>query len=334
MIESSAINQQIATKTIKKFGFSVTAVWNGKEALDYLVEKLTSSHPKPDIILMDVQMPILDGYRATHLIRHHNPYASLPGMHSIPIVAMTASAIQGDKEKCKKAGMDDYLAKPVQGKTLENMLVKWSLERKRKKTRNEVYNLKNNDHDSDCTDEDPTSVACTIKTPRSSTPSEKGDQARIAADESRMPGPESEGERGLQRVAAAEKASSLRDEKFFAAGKTGIEDAMSPHAMPTKPPRLNSSETMLTEENMDKLHHEQEEAQPYPVKQRRESVDEENSNLATGNRGSMVMNVGETSPSKSKSSSLGSLTGQRFTQVRSRLSRNESDITVTPKTGV
>ena len=123
---ASAITQQIALKRIKKLGFSVNAVWNGKEALDYLLQAPSEPHPKPDVILMDVQMPILDGYRATHFIRHHTPYSNLPGIRAVPIVAMTASAIQGDREKCRRACMDDYLAKPVKGKTLEKMLVKWA----------------------------------------------------------------------------------------------------------------------------------------------------------------------------------------------------------------
>lgn len=101
----SAINQQIALKTVSKFGFSVNAVWNGKEALDYLLEAPSTTHPKPDIILMDCQMPVLDGYRTTHLIRHHSPYSAIASIRTLPIVAMTASAIQGDKEKCTQAGM-------------------------------------------------------------------------------------------------------------------------------------------------------------------------------------------------------------------------------------
>ena len=72
-------------------------------------------------------MPILDGYRSTYLIRNEEPYASIPGMRAVPIVAMTASAIRGDRERCREAGMDDYLAKPVKAKNLEQMLVKWAL---------------------------------------------------------------------------------------------------------------------------------------------------------------------------------------------------------------
>ncbi|KIW03976.1 uncharacterized protein PV09_04809 [Verruconis gallopava] len=124
VVEDNPINQQIATKTIKKLGFSVSAVWNGQEVLDYLLQEPTPSHPRPDIILMDVQMPIMDGYRATHTIRTSEPFKGR--VRDIPIVAMTASAIQGDKEKCQKAGMDDYLSKPVRAPVLEKMLLKWS----------------------------------------------------------------------------------------------------------------------------------------------------------------------------------------------------------------
>jgi CheY-like chemotaxis protein len=123
VVEDNAINQQIATKAIKKLGFQVTAVWNGKEALDYLEAAQAGDKRKPDVILMDVQMPVIDGYKCTHILRRHSPYKVY--VNEIPIVAMTASAIQGDKEKCMRAGMDDYLSKPVKSKMLEWMLVRW-----------------------------------------------------------------------------------------------------------------------------------------------------------------------------------------------------------------
>lgn len=94
-----------------------------------------------------LQMPIIDGYRATHILRHHSPYRY--STCDIPIVAMTASAIQGDREKCQKAGMDDYLAKPVKGKTLEKMLVRWAINRRVPKTKGEV-----DDEGSDCAEVD------------------------------------------------------------------------------------------------------------------------------------------------------------------------------------
>lgn len=129
VVEDNPINQQIATKTISKLGFQVTAAWNGKEALDYLMATSEGRNTKPDIILMDVQMPIIDGYKCTHLLRHHMPYKPL--VQDVPIVAMTASAIQGDREKCKKAGMDDYLAKPVTMSILESMLIRWGVSKRR-----------------------------------------------------------------------------------------------------------------------------------------------------------------------------------------------------------
>lgn len=122
------MNQKIATKTIVKLGFQVTATWNGKEALDYMLGASQGRNRKPDIILMDVQMPIIDGYKCTHVLRHHLPYKAL--VQNVPIVAMTASAIQGDREKCTRAGMDDYLAKPVTMKVLEKMLIRWSRSRR------------------------------------------------------------------------------------------------------------------------------------------------------------------------------------------------------------
>lgn len=140
-MEDNAINQQIALKTIRSLGFSVSAVWNGKEALDYLYKatadlsistntltkstSIANSPPIPNLVLMDVQMPVLDGYRATHTLRHHSPFKNNQIIQRIPVVAMTASAIQGDREKCQRAGMDDYLAKPVQRRVLESMILKW-----------------------------------------------------------------------------------------------------------------------------------------------------------------------------------------------------------------
>lgn len=151
--EYSAINQTIALKTIQKLGFSVTAVWNGKQALSYLLNP-SETQPRPDIILMDVQMPVMDGYQATKLLRTGEEYNnghestnrsveldgivsenSIPAierrsLRDIPVIAMTASAIQGDKEKCCNAGMDDYLSKPVERHLLEEKLVKWARRRR------------------------------------------------------------------------------------------------------------------------------------------------------------------------------------------------------------
>lgn len=264
----SAINQQIALKTIKKFGFSVNAVWNGKEALDYLLENPSHAHPKPDIILMDVQMPILDGYRATHLLRHHSPYSSIAEIRTLPIVAMTASAIRGDKEKCKKAGMDDYLAKPVKGKTLENMLLKWAIEGKSQLRLKELVQH-HTDHDSNCTENPPSPMDPTAsplissnKAPASSTlASENNSSSRVITDTATLPGIESEGDRGMQRVEAEEKATALRDDKLIAASESSPYQhhqlhMASPPNGPIKRPAPPTAK--LTEENVTRLDREHE----------------------------------------------------------------------------
>ena len=277
LTRSSAVNQKIALKTIKKFGFSVNAVWNGKEALDYLLEESTPTHPKPDIILMDVQMPILDGYRATHFIRHHSPYSSIASIRSLPIVAMTASAIQGDKEKCEKAGMDDYLAKPVKGKTLEKMLLKWAAQGKQQSRAKDLY--EHTDHDSNCTDHDITlprhdfttednrpqivlkksnDTTTTVKSSHISDSSSQDSlmKRRAMADKNGLPGTETEGDRGLQRAEAEEKATSLRDDKLLAASNSDPykpQQYTAPIAPTLSPPRPAPPLGALTEENVTRL---------------------------------------------------------------------------------
>jgi CheY-like chemotaxis protein len=176
---------------------------------------------------MDVQMPIIDGYRATHLIRHHAPYNI--SARNIPIVAMTASAIQGDREKCKKAGMDDYLAKPVKAKTLEKMLVRWAISRRMPRTPGAA-----DSEGSECSESEIHncgSAAVPIfgqgksKTPAIQEPatvkesrpsmSERQNSHRLT-----LPGTESEGDRAGMREEAEEKATALRDEKLVEAANT------------------------------------------------------------------------------------------------------------------
>ena len=123
VVEDNEINQIFALRTIGRLGFPVVAVWNGQEALDYLDAARNGTKQKPSIILMDVQMPVIDGYKCTHIMRRHSPYEAY--VTDVPIVAMTASAIHGDREKCMRAGMDDYLSKPVNRRVLERMLVRW-----------------------------------------------------------------------------------------------------------------------------------------------------------------------------------------------------------------
>lgn len=103
--EDNIVNQKVVSHILeKKLGYNVDVVTNGKEAIELL--KRFDFH----LVLMDCQMPGLDGYDATRIIRNEN---SSVRNHSIPIIAMTANAMMGDREKCLEAGMNDYVTKPV-----------------------------------------------------------------------------------------------------------------------------------------------------------------------------------------------------------------------------
>jgi len=111
LVEDNLINQKLALALLKKKGLDVVVANNGHEAL---VQMAADSY---DLIFMDCQMPVMDGYEATEQIRR------LPGSAAqTPIVAMTANAMQGDRERCLAAGMDDYLSKPVVQAELERVL--------------------------------------------------------------------------------------------------------------------------------------------------------------------------------------------------------------------
>ena len=108
--EDNATNQHVALAQLRKLGYEALAVNNGAEA----VEKVQGGGY--DLVLMDCQMPVMDGIEATHLIRQST---------GIPIVAMTAHAMPGDRDRFLSEGMDDYLAKPVELKQLVEVLAKW-----------------------------------------------------------------------------------------------------------------------------------------------------------------------------------------------------------------
>ena len=114
--EDNAVNQLVAVKMLGKLGYRVDAVANGQEAI-------TSLRTMPyDLVLMDCQMPEMDGYEATRAIRGG---ASGVLNTQVPIIAMTANAMQGDRDRCLEAGMSDYLSKPVQLQSLTEMLERW-----------------------------------------------------------------------------------------------------------------------------------------------------------------------------------------------------------------
>jgi signal transduction histidine kinase/DNA-binding response OmpR family regulator len=217
VVEDNAVNQQIALKTIKKLGFPVQAVWNGKEALEYL-QHPSEEQPRPDIILMDVQMPVLDGYRATYAIRNSKLFVKNPYVQNTPVVAMTASAIQGDREKCEMAGMNDYLAKPVKKPTLEKMLIKWAIEGRKK----QAELAKNpSSFQRPPSSRNPSSfrsdTSSTMQSPQDRLSSELNrlEFAHRAAFERSS---ESAGELAMRHQQAEEKAISLRDDALIEAG--------------------------------------------------------------------------------------------------------------------
>jgi signal transduction histidine kinase len=104
VVEDNPLNQLLAVRIIQKAGHTTAVADNGREAVDLL------QHEAFDLVLMDVQMPVMDGFEATAQIRHSEQGS---GRH-LPIVAMTANALKGDREKCLAAGMDDYVTKPIQ----------------------------------------------------------------------------------------------------------------------------------------------------------------------------------------------------------------------------
>ena len=116
LVEDNPINQKVAQAMLKKMGLRADVVANGREAVNAL-----NTHPY-DLVLMDCQMPEMDGFVATCSIRQQGSKTLNP---HIPIIAMTAATMQGDREKCIQAGMNDFIAKPVQKRELEKMLAKW-----------------------------------------------------------------------------------------------------------------------------------------------------------------------------------------------------------------
>lgn len=118
LVEDNEINQQVAIELLEAEGFAVQTAANGRVAVEML--SAAALGPEPELVLMDIQMPEMDGYAATQRIR------ALPGpMAAIPIVAMTAHALQSEKEKCLAAGMNDHVAKPIEPDILFTVLAKW-----------------------------------------------------------------------------------------------------------------------------------------------------------------------------------------------------------------
>jgi two-component system, sensor histidine kinase and response regulator len=115
LVEDNAVNQKIAILLLNRLGYAVRTVENG-----LLAVKAMKTLPYA-LVLMDCQMPVMDGFEATQTIRRNE----LKSGRYTPIIAMTANAMQGDRENCLAAGMDDYLTKPIDPQTLHQALKRW-----------------------------------------------------------------------------------------------------------------------------------------------------------------------------------------------------------------
>lgn len=116
LAEDNPVNQEVALGMLRKFGCAVDIAHNGLEALEAVQQGSF------DLVLMDCMMPEMDGYKATTEIRH---LQNMGKISYFPIIALTANAVEGDREKCLAAGMNDYLTKPIKTKDLLHMLQTW-----------------------------------------------------------------------------------------------------------------------------------------------------------------------------------------------------------------
>jgi CheY-like chemotaxis protein len=112
--EDNEVNQKVAVRILERLGYTVEVAEDGREALE------ACARTRYDAVLMDGQMPGMDGYEVTRRIREREKDGE-----RLPIIAMTASAMKGDRERCLEAGMDDYVTKPVTPETLEAALRRW-----------------------------------------------------------------------------------------------------------------------------------------------------------------------------------------------------------------
>jgi CheY-like chemotaxis protein len=121
LVEDNAVNSEICSAMLASLGCTVECAVNGADAVEMACAK------RYDLVLMDCQMPVMDGFEATRTIRAREQVSPMP--HRMPIIALTANAMQGDRDRCLAAGMDDYLAKPFKRQQLEAALAQYVLGR-------------------------------------------------------------------------------------------------------------------------------------------------------------------------------------------------------------
>jgi len=151
--EDNIVNQKVAIRTFEKIGYRVDLIANGQEAVQAV------RNIRYDIVFMDALMPEMDGYEATKLILDEQNEDTRPR-----IIAMTANAMQGDRKTCLKAGMDDYISKPIHIEELQKIIVNWS-EKINNQKLNLVEKLKTKAADTRLIDEDKISFLDDIQTP-------------------------------------------------------------------------------------------------------------------------------------------------------------------------
>ena len=129
LVEDNAVNQMVARQMLEMAGVRVEVADDGAQALALLD---TPGAPPFDLVLMDMQMPVMDGLNATREIRRR------PELAGLPVVAMTANALDDDRQRCEEAGMNDFLVKPVDPEALWGMLRRWVRQPQRSELSNAV----------------------------------------------------------------------------------------------------------------------------------------------------------------------------------------------------
>jgi len=119
IVDDNPVNQLVAQRAVDRFGYTAEVVSGGREAMA-AIREAARQHAPFDAVLMDCQMPDMDGYQTAAAIRDWET-----GTRRMPIIALTANCVEGDREKCLDSGMDDYLAKPFRLASLESTLERW-----------------------------------------------------------------------------------------------------------------------------------------------------------------------------------------------------------------
>jgi CheY-like chemotaxis protein len=119
LVEDSEINIIVAQAILEQFPVKVDVAKNGVQAIKMMNQNQQSGKKNYQAVFMDCQMPEMDGYQTSIQLRKKEEY------NNLPIIAMTANAMKGDKEKCLAAGMSDYISKPIKIKVVEEKLLKW-----------------------------------------------------------------------------------------------------------------------------------------------------------------------------------------------------------------